>query len=210
TIHDDRGEPLIIPRAICMHEEDYSILWKHWDFIDDHTQVRRQRRLALSFIGTNLNYEYGYYWYFYLDGTLELEVKLTGVMQTKALGEGAEDPYSSVVARGLVAMSPQLTFTARPEMDIDGTPNTVYEMDLARAPAGPANPWGNAMVVHSTPLVSESAARRCSDSAAGRTWVVMSSERRNRLGQPTGYRLIPQASPLLLAGPPPPPRKTTR
>jgi len=79
--------------------------------------------------------------------------------------------------------------------------NTVHEMDLAPAPAGPANPWGNAMVVRSTPLVSESSARRRGDSAAGRTWVVMSSERRNGHGQPTGYRLIPQASPLLLAEP---------
>jgi primary-amine oxidase len=78
--------------------------------------------------------------------------------------------------------------------------NTVYEMDLIPAPAGPGNPWGNAMVVRSTPLVSERSARRSCDSAAGRTWVV-SSERRNRLGQPTGYRLIPQAAPLLLAAP---------
>jgi len=201
TIHDDRGEPLVIPRAVCMHEEDYSILWKHWDFIDGHTEVRRQRRLVLSFIGTNLNYEYGYYWYFYLDGTIELEVKLTGVMQTKALGDRPEDPYSSIVAPGVGAMYHQHLFNARIDMDVDGTVNTVHEMDLAPAPAGPANPWGNAMVVRSTPLVSESSARRRGDSAAGRTWVVMSSQRRNGLGQPTGYRLIPQASPLLLAGP---------
>jgi primary-amine oxidase len=201
TSHDDQGEPLVIPQAICMHEEDYSILWKHWDFVDDHTQVRRQRRLVLSFIGTNLNYEYGYYWYFYLDGTIELEVKLTGVMQTKALGDRVEDPYSSIIAPGLGAMYHQHLFNARIDMDVDGTANTVYEMDLVPAPAGPANPWGNAMVTHSTPMVSESSARRCNDSAAGRTWVVVNSERRNGLGQPTGYRLIPQASPLLLAAP---------
>ena len=201
TIHDDRGEPLVIPQAICMHEEDYSILWKHWDFIDGHTEVRRQRRLVLSFIGTNLNYEYGYYWYFYLDGTIELEVKLTGVMQTKALGGGAEDQFSSIVAPGVGGIYHQHLFNARIDMDVDGTVNTVYEMDLAPAPAGPANPWGNAMVVRSTPLVNESSARRHGDPAAGRTWVVMSCNRRNGHGQPTGYRLMPQASPLLLAGP---------
>jgi primary-amine oxidase len=200
TIHDDRGEPLVTPQAVCLHEEDYSILWKHWDFVDDHTQVRRQRRLVLSFIGTNLNYEYGYYWYFYLDGTIELEVKLTGVMQTKALN-GAEDRYSSVVAPGLGAMYHQHLFNARIDMDVDGIANTVYELDLAPAPAGPDNPWGNAMVTCSTPMVSESSARRCSNPAAGRTWVIVSCERRNGLGRPTGYRLMPQASPLLLPAP---------
>jgi primary-amine oxidase len=201
TVHDDRGEPVVIPRAICLHEEDYSILWKHWDFVDDHTQVRRQRRLVLSYIGTNLNYEYGYYWYFYLDGTLEFEVKLTGVLQTKGLAPGADDPYSSVVAPGVGAMHHQHLFNVRLDMEVDGPANTVYEVDLVAAPPGPGNPWGNAMTVRSTPLLRESTARRFIDAAAGRSWVVTSAGRRNALGQPTGYRLIPQSSPLLLAPP---------
>ncbi|MGH9297866.1 MAG: primary-amine oxidase, partial [Acidimicrobiales bacterium] len=201
TTHDDRGQPAVIPQAVCMHEEDYSILWKHWDFVDDHTEVRRQRRLVLSFIGTNLNYEYGYYWYFYLDGTLELEVKLTGVMQTKAVTEGSEEPYSSVVARGLSAMHHQHLFNARIDMEVDGPANTVYEMDLVAAPSGDANPWGNAMVAQSTPLLSEQQAKRSIDAGAGRSWVVASAERRNALGQATAYRLIPEGSPSLLAQP---------
>jgi primary-amine oxidase len=199
TIHDDRGEPVVIPRAVCLHEEDYSILWKHWDFVDGHTQVRRQRRLVLSYIGTNLNYEYGYYWYFYLDGTLELEVKLTGVMQTKGLAPGAEDRYSMAVAPGVGAMHHQHLFNVRLDMDVDGPANTVYEVDLVAAPAGPDNPWGNAMVVRSTPLLKESEAKRSMDGRAGRSWVVTSANRRNALGGPTGYQLIPQSSPLLLA-----------
>jgi len=201
TIHDDRGEPVVVPRAICLHEEDYSILWKHWDFVDDHTQVRRQRRLVLSYIGTNLNYEYGYYWYFYLDGTLELEVKLTGVLQTKALAPGTDDPYASLVAPGVGAMHHQHLFNARLDMEVDGPANTVYEVDLVAAPPGPDNPWGNAMTARSTPLLSESAARRSADPGAGRSWVVASASRRNALGQATGYRLLPQGSPLLLAPP---------
>jgi primary-amine oxidase len=201
TIHDDRGEPVVVPRAVCLHEEDYSILWKHWDFVDGHTQVRRQRRLVLSYIGTNLNYEYGYYWYFYLDGTLELQVKLTGVMQTKALPPGAEDRYSMVVAPGVGAMHHQHLFNVRLDMDVDGPDNTVYEVDLVAAPAGPENPWGNAMIVRSTPLLSESEAKRSMDAGAGRSWIVTSATRRNALGNPTGYQLIPQSSPLLLAPP---------
>jgi primary-amine oxidase len=201
TIHDDRGEPVVIPRAICLHEEDYSILWKHWDFIDDHTQVRRQRRLVLSYIGTNLNYEYGYYWYFYLDGTLELEVKLTGVMQTKGLAPGVEDRYSAVVAPGVGAMHHQHLFNVRMDMEVDGPENTVYEVDLVAAPEDLENPWGNAMIVKSTPLLSESAAKRSINASSGRSWVVTSAKRRNALGKPTGYQLIPQGSPSLLAPP---------
>ena len=46
------------------------------------TEVRRSRRLVVSSIATVGNYEYGFYWYFYLDGTIQLEVKLTGIMST--------------------------------------------------------------------------------------------------------------------------------
>jgi primary-amine oxidase len=201
TIHDDRGEPVVIPRAVCLHEEDYSILWKHWDFVDGHTQVRRQRRLVLSYIGTNLNYEYGYYWYFYLDGTLELEVKLTGVMQTKGLAPGAEDRYSMAVAPGVGAMHHQHLFNVRLDMEVDGPANTVEEIDLVAAPEGPQNPWGNAMLMRSTPLLSEKSAKRSIGVSAGRSWAVTSANRRNALGKPTGYRLIPQNSPLLVAPP---------
>eukprot|EP00967_Tisochrysis_lutea_P010355 scaffold11917_cov22-Tisochrysis_lutea.AAC.1 len=40
------------------------------------------RRLVVSFISTVVNYEYAFYFYFYLDGTFEVEVKLTGELST--------------------------------------------------------------------------------------------------------------------------------
>jgi len=59
------GEPMIIKKAVCMHEEDYGTLWKHTEYRTGHSEVRRSRRLVLSFISTIANYEYGFYWYFY-------------------------------------------------------------------------------------------------------------------------------------------------
>ena len=32
VVNDQDGEPMVIPNAICMHEEDYGIGWKHTDF----------------------------------------------------------------------------------------------------------------------------------------------------------------------------------
>ena len=31
-VNDNDGEAVTIPNAICMHEEDYGIAWKHTDF----------------------------------------------------------------------------------------------------------------------------------------------------------------------------------
>ena len=81
-----------MPNAICMHEEDYGILWKHIDWRTGQTEVRRSRRLVISFIATVGNYEYGFFWYFYQDGTIEFEVKLTGIISHRRRCAAGEEP----------------------------------------------------------------------------------------------------------------------
>ena len=46
------GEPMLIEKAVCMHEEDAGLLWKHVEYRTNHSEVRRSRRLVLSFIAT--------------------------------------------------------------------------------------------------------------------------------------------------------------
>lgn len=41
------------------------MLWKHQDWRTGLAEVRRCRRLTVSFICTVANYEYGFYWHFY-------------------------------------------------------------------------------------------------------------------------------------------------
>ena len=66
------------------HEEDAGLLWKHVDWRTGSTSSRRARRLSVSFICTIANYEYGFYMYLGMDGTLQFEVKLTGILSTGA------------------------------------------------------------------------------------------------------------------------------
>jgi primary-amine oxidase len=64
--------------AICLHEEDAGILWKHYDARTDKSEVRRSRKLVISSISTIGNYEYGFYWYFYQDGSCKPAHLMTG------------------------------------------------------------------------------------------------------------------------------------
>ena len=68
VVHDSQGRPQTIANAICLHEEDSGILWKHFDWRSGATDVRRARKLVISSIATVGNYEYGLYWYLTLDG----------------------------------------------------------------------------------------------------------------------------------------------
>ncbi len=117
-----------LENAVCIHEEDYGILWKHQDMHVGRTEVRRSRRLVVSSIATVGNYEYGFYWYFYLDGTIQHEVKLTGIMSTRAIAPGEPTPHGTVVAPGLAAPIHQHLFCARLDLAVDGPVNEVYEI----------------------------------------------------------------------------------
>jgi primary-amine oxidase len=159
AVTDDTGQPRAIKNVVCIHEEDFGLLWKHTDIFNGSAQSRRQRRLVISYFTTVGNYDYGFYWYFYLDGTIELEVKATGVLFTAAHPGGAY-PHSTEVAPGLGAPYHQHLFSARLDMTVDGLANVVEEVDVTGLPVGPDNPYGNAIVQQVTRLTRESQAGR--------------------------------------------------
>ncbi|MCE0538736.1 primary-amine oxidase [Kineosporia rhizophila] len=200
VIADDQGRPKTLPNAICIHEEDFGILWKHTDLWSGSRHTRRQRRLVVSFFTTIGNYDYGFYWYLYLDGTIEFEAKATGIVFTSA-HPGGDYPYASEIAPGLGAPFHQHLFSARLDMAVDGVGNRVEEIDAVRVPKGPENPRGNAFRTQATVLARESQARRDADPGKNRVWHVSNPEKLNRLGRPVAYALIPEGLPTLLADP---------
>lgn len=199
-VPDDHGHPIKIPQVICMHEEDYGILWKHTD-LDGNTEVRRSRRLVISYFSTVGNYDYGFFWYLYLDGTIQLEAKATGIVFASAGIPGSTNPHAPEIAPGIFAPVHQHLFCARLDTAVDGEANTLHEVEVTGIPMGPENPHGNAFTWTSRQLTSEAEARRLANPATGRVWEVRSASRTNRLGHPTAFRLLPQGQPTLMAQP---------
>ena len=191
VVNDNDGKPMEIKNAICMHEEDYGLLWKHTDFRTMKAQVRRSRRLVVSTIATVGNYEYGYFWYLYQDGTIQYEIKMSGVASTGALPEGERPRHGALMAPGLYGPHHQHFFCVRLDMTIDGERNSVYECDSEAVPPGPGNPYGNAWVVKPTLLARESEAQRNIDPLAGRFWKIANPSRLNGVGEPVAYKLQP-------------------
>jgi primary-amine oxidase len=198
VIADDLGRPKTIQNAICMHEEDYGVAWKHSDMFTGSRETRRQRRMVFSFFTPIGNYDYGFYWYLYLDGTIQLEVKATGIVFTAAYPDGGNE-YATEVAPGLGAPFHQHMFSARLDMTVDGVQNAVDEVQAERVPMGEGNPYGNAFRKRRTRLARESQAQRRADGSVVRTWHVVNTEKTNAVGQPVGYALIPEGKATLLA-----------
>jgi primary-amine oxidase len=199
AIADEDGHPRVMKNAICLHEEDYGVLWKHTDMFNDMAETRRSRRLVISFFLTIGNYDYGFYWYLYLDGTIQLEAKATGIVFASAYR--GPDGYSTEMAPGLGAPFHQHMFSARLDMSVDGDVNVVEEVDAVAVPVGPENPWGNAFRPQRTKLTRESEGMRIADNLKARVWHITNPTRQNRLGQNVGYALHPEGQPVLLADP---------
>ena len=195
------GEPYTINNAICMHEEDYGILWKHVDLFSGTSEVRRSRRLVVSSIATVGNYEYGFFWYFYLDGNIQLEVKLTGIVSPMAIEPGTQPEFANVVAPGRCRAAPPAP-VQRPARLRRRRHRQRGLRGRGRDDAvGPDNPWGNAFRPVTTGS-AESTRRKDVNPATSRHWKVVNPHVLNGLGQPVAYKLVPTMStPTLLAQP---------
>jgi primary-amine oxidase len=194
VVHDSRGKPRTIANAICIHEEDNGVLWKH---VDERAgaEVRRARRLVVSFHVTVANYEYLVYWRFYQDGNIECEVRATGILVTSHTDAAGSAPSSgTLVDHGTYAPYHQHFIVARLDLDVDGPGNTVYAVDSVPARAGGNDPYGLGLAVTSTPLRTEAEGKQDYDWNTQRGWKVVNDNIRNGLGTPAGYKLVPSGT----------------
>jgi primary-amine oxidase len=198
VVHDSRGEPVTIPGAVCVHEEDSGIGWKHVDEVAG-PEVRRARRLVVSFHVTVANYEYLVYWRFYQDGNIECEVRATGIVVTSHTGPDGPPRYGTLVDQGTYAPFHQHFIVARLDLDVDGPDNTVYATESRVTAAAPDDPYRLGLMVTETPLRTEAEGKQDYDWATQRGWKVVNAGSRNRLGIPAGYKLVPSGTfpPLL-------------
>jgi primary-amine oxidase len=191
-----------VENAICMHEEDYGIQWKHYDSSSQTSEVRRSRRLVISSIFTIGNYDYGFYWYLYLDGTIQMEIKLTGIVGVSAITDGQMNASQSpMISTELSSPVHQHVFCFRLDWELDGGSNSLFENQIEVMPIDDNNPQGTQFRSVSRHLTDETSAKRNISPEVSRYWKVTNPASKNGLGQPVAYKLLPQASPPLFAHP---------
>lgn len=202
---DDNGVGQVRPRAVGLFERDGGLLWRHnWGARVD---ARRARQLVLMSVVTVGNYDYAFEWIFHQDGTLQLDILLTGIMQTKAVAREKEtqahgQTHGHLVAPNLEAVHHQHFFNFRLDLDIDRpSGNSVVEMNAEPMPEGPGNPQRNGMVMHESLLRTESEGQRNMSIGASRKWKIINPSVTNSLGHPAGYVLAPGENSVPLSSP---------
>ncbi len=200
TFAGDDGAPYTLPRAVGIYERDGGLLWKHYEGYSEHNESRRARQLVIFFIATIGNYDYAINWVFHQDGVLEVDAALTGIMLPKGVREvkvsehGGHYRSGHLVAANIVAPHHQHFFCFRLDFDVDGSGNSVHEMNTRALPAGPANPGLNGMIMEEALLRTEREAQREMSMNSARTWAVFNPSVHNQLGHNTSYILVPGAN----------------
>lgn len=200
------GAATTIKNAICIHEEDGGILFKHTDFRDDSVTITRARKLIISHVFTAANYEYCVYWIFHLDGTIQLEIKLTGILNTYAMLPGEDlKGWGTEVYPGVNAHNHQHLFCMRIDPNIDGPNNTVFMVDAARGDGevgSEENKYGNAFYAKKTKLSTPELAATDYNGGTSRTWEMCNESKLNPYSKkPVSYKLVSREVPELLPKP---------
>ncbi|KAI0824402.1 peroxisomal copper amine oxidase [Trametes gibbosa] len=193
--HD--GSAVVVKNVICIHEEDAGLLWKHTDFrVGGRAQAVRSRRLVIQQICTLANYEYIFNYMFYQDGNIEVEIRLTGILQVYVQGKDEPNsPFGTTLAPGINAHYHQHIFSIRVDPMVDGLHNSVVETDILPLPGAPlgsdANYHGNAFIAKSTPVARASDGARDFDYATDRRWSIVNPKRLHPASKRTaGYSIM--------------------
>ena len=207
TLADEKGAPYTAPHAVAIYERDGGVLWKRVDPTSYDADTRLARDLVVYSSSTIGNYTYGFSWIFHQDGSLDVQVDLTGTLLLRGVATHAEgDESGTLVTDHVSAPNHQHFFSFRLDFDVDGQANSLMEMNAQSVPAGPRNTFGNAWEVSETMLGTERAAQRDLNPLTRRVWKVVNPSVTTALGHQPGYVLAPGENGVPYAQPTFPPR----
>jgi primary-amine oxidase len=122
------------PNAICMHEIDDGIGWKHTNSRTGAVSIVRSRVLVLQTIITVGNYEYVFMWHLDQAAGLHYKIQATGILSTAPIDSGVNVPWGTNVNEGVMAPFHQHVFSLRIDPTIDGNNNSFIEEDSVAMP----------------------------------------------------------------------------
>ncbi|KAL6947532.1 hypothetical protein ACO0RG_000107 [Hanseniaspora osmophila] len=123
---DREGNPVVNPSTICMHEQDYGILFLHQNYRSGASTTTRRREFVVQTIATVANYEYIVNFVFDQGGAINVQVRATGILSTTPLNtEVTSTDFGTIIAPGVHAPFHQHLLSFKFDPRLDGDNNSV-------------------------------------------------------------------------------------
>lgn len=179
--------PLPLPRVVGVFERlTGDPAWRHYESFRGRYEGRAAVELVVRSISQVGNYDYLVDWVFTQNGTVRTEVGLTGIDAPKAVPPNVVSErgnrFNAPIAPRLVAPYHSHHFSFRLDVDVDGPDNSFVLGRLKTVPA--PGPRRSVWSLDEEVLSSEAQGALDDEHAV---WKVINPNRRNALGQPTGY-----------------------
>ncbi|KAH7176895.1 copper amine oxidase [Dactylonectria macrodidyma] len=198
TLSDSNGKPVHKPNAICMHEIDDGIGWKHTDSATKTISITRSRVLVLQTIITVGNYDYIFAWNLDQAAALHYKIQATGILSTVPIAPGASVPWGVNVNHGVMAPYHQHIFSLRIDPALDGDKNSFVEEDSIAMPFDENNPVGVGYITEKRVLSTSG----YSQAQPNRAHKIINPSVINKMsGRPVAYAIHSPQKQMLLAHP---------
>ncbi|XP_058212045.1 amine oxidase [copper-containing] gamma 2-like isoform X1 [Rhododendron vialii] len=198
------GSPYVQPNMICLFERYAGdIGWRHSEL--NNFQIRESRpkvTLVARMAATVGNYDYIFDWEFQTDGLIRVKVGLSGMLMVK--GSPHENmyqvPYKNdmsgpLVSENLIGVVHDHFVTFHLDMDIDGTDNSFVKVNLVKEETYPGqSPRKSYLKAERRVAKREEDARVKLNIYDPSEFHVVNPSKMSRLGNPSGYKVVPGAN----------------
>ncbi|XVE57742.1 hypothetical protein DITRI_Ditri04bG0114100 [Diplodiscus trichospermus] len=197
------GKPVLQPNMICLFERYAGgISWRHSENLLNGFQIREARpkvtlvaRMAAS-VG---NYDYIFDWEFQTDGLIRIKVGLSGMLMVKGSPHqnvyqvpDQDDMSGPLISENVIGVVHDHFITFHLDMDIDGANNSFVNVNLVKEESLPGeSPRKSYLKAKRKIAKTEKDAQIKLKLYDPSEFHMINPSRRSRLGNPTGYKLVP-------------------
>ncbi len=204
TIHDDSGNPLVIPDAICVFERSIGDpAWRHFEVFAQApdkpvpTEGRVDSELVVRSASQVGNYDYLIDYRFKQNGDVYIKIGATGLDAVKGVAaKSMADPtaakdteFGTLIAPNLVAANHDHYFNFKIDMDIDGTENMAMKANIVPYTPADGVPRRSMWKVERQPVKTEKEGRIIYSASKPTFFHMMNMNKKNSLGHVPSYML---------------------
>ncbi|GLT56133.1 hypothetical protein SLA2020_292030 [Shorea laevis] len=193
------GKPFAQPNIICLFERYAGdISWRHLESLILGLEVTLVARMSTS-VG---NYDYIFDWEFQTDGLIQIKVGLSRMPMVKgSLLENIyqvpnqDDLSGSLVSKNVIGVVHDHFITFRLDLDVDGANNSFIKVNLEKEGSLPSeSPRKSYLKAKRQVAQTEKDAQIKLKLYDPSEFHIINPSRRSRLGNPAGYKVVPEGN----------------
>ncbi|CAI9093821.1 OLC1v1029401C1 [Oldenlandia corymbosa var. corymbosa] len=200
------GKPLIRPDMICVFESYAGdVAWRHSEFPVNTFEIRESRpkiNLVARMAASVGNYDYIIDWEFQMDGLIRVKVSLSGMLmvegtQYENINQVSPDAQIShpLVSENVIGVIHDHFITFHLDMDVDGSNNSFVNVNLVKERSFPGqSPRKSILKAKRNVAKTEEDARLKLKLYDPSEFHFINPSKRSRLGNPSGYKVVPGAN----------------